>query len=125
LEVLYEGEKQMMQRRKHPDTLVVEVCSAAERALNYMHTGNTAVIATSVMNPLWIGRSIIKDGLPCFNPDIVNVSQQSGHSKVVVVSRKWPYDALKHQPKSCSGKAQMLTYGMEHYNVSNGALSYR
>ena len=31
---------------------LTEVTSCAERALNFMHTGNPAVIKTSVMNPL-------------------------------------------------------------------------
>lgn len=119
IEILYEAEKRVIQQKKYPNTLLVEVCCAAERALNYMHTGNTAVIATSVMNPLWIGRSIVRDGLPCFNPQIVNIVQLSDRSKVVVIARKWPYDNVKHQPKSCSGRSQILTYGLPHYNVGN------
>jgi hypothetical protein len=119
LEVLYEGEQRVVQKKKYPNTLHVEVCSVAERALNYMHTGNTAVIATSVMNDLWIGTSIVTDGLPCFNPDIVKIVQNSQTSKLIVDPKKWPYDHVKHQPKSCSGRAQILTYDLNHFNVSN------
>ncbi|KAF9440695.1 hypothetical protein P691DRAFT_781620 [Macrolepiota fuliginosa MF-IS2] len=35
--------------------IMVELFSVIENALNFMHTRNTVVIATTVMNPLWIG----------------------------------------------------------------------
>ena len=54
IEKIYDEGKIALERRDHPNPLLVELMSVAEHALNYMHTGNTAVIATSIMNALWI-----------------------------------------------------------------------
>jgi hypothetical protein len=79
-----------------------------------MHTGNMAVIATSVMNPMWIGRSIIQDGLPCLNPAIVLARR---NKNVIIKLDQWPFDANKHIPRSSSKRAQSITYGEPHFNV--------
>jgi hypothetical protein len=102
------------------DPLLVEICSVAERALNYMHTGNAAVIATSVMNPLWIGMSIIQDGLPCFNPKYVVTAHGN---RIQVLPDVWPYNLKKHQPLCSSQRSQVLTYGESYFNVSDRLLS--
>jgi hypothetical protein len=98
-----------------PEPVLVEVSSIVERALNYMHTGNASVIATSVMNPLWIGRAVIQDGIPCINPGVVRIQHDT---PLTVDSGKWPYDQHKHQPKTASSRSQILTYGQGHFNVS-------
>jgi hypothetical protein len=114
LEQIYEQAENAVKHGKRPEPVWIEICCAAERALNYMHTGNTAVIATSVMNPLWIGRSIVKDGFPCFNPRIVAIR---ANSTITITDRKWPWDSTKHRPKSCSERCQVFTYNQNHYNV--------
>lgn len=103
------------------DPLLVEICSVAERALNYMHTGNAAVIATSVMNPMWIGRAIIQDGLPCFNPNYV---MTGNGTRIKVNAEAWPFNKKKHQPLSSSKRSQVLTYGEQYFNVSIGILVF-
>jgi hypothetical protein len=100
---------------RHPCPGLVELCSVAERALNYMHTGNAAVIATSVMNPLWVGNAIVRDGLPCFNTNIVALNHGS---PVAIIREKWPFDMIRHHPKSSSKAAQIFTFGIGHFNVS-------
>ena len=100
-------------KKEHPDPTLVELCSSAERALNFMHTGNVAVIATSAMNPLWIGLSLIHDGLPCFNTSIVPTLGSS----ILVNKREWPCNS-RHQPRSASQCAQIRTYSEGHFNVS-------
>ena len=77
-----------------------------------MHTGNAAVIATRVMNPLWIGRSIVQDGIPCLNGQMINTG--SLFNRVVVNVEMWPYDVGKHQVLTCSQHVQVLTYGEAH-----------
>jgi hypothetical protein len=106
---------QKLERKKVPNTTlfpslvgVTEVIACAERALNFLHTGNQAVIMTSVMNPLWIGRSIIVDGSPCFNPAIVKADPVD---QVKVKLGDWPYDDARRQPKSTSGKTLRHRYG--------------
>lgn len=91
------------------------MCSVAERALNYMHTGNVAVIATSVMNPLWIGHSIVNDGIPCFNPRTVYIDR---YGLPIVSKSHWPYDSIIQQPKSSANKSQRYAYGTQLGQVS-------
>jgi hypothetical protein len=87
--------------------LQVEMCAVAERALNYMHTGNVAVIATTVMNPLWIGQAIIEDGMPCYNPQMVSID---GSDLARVNRLTWPYDPTTHQPRSSARASQLYVY---------------
>jgi hypothetical protein len=86
---------------------VTEVTGCAERALNFMHTGNPAVIKTSVMNPLWIGRAIIHDGLPSFNTMLV---KPMSNDMVKVQFGQWPYDDARNLPKSTSESALRYRY---------------
>jgi hypothetical protein len=107
-------------QKRHPDPVLVELCSALERALNFMHTGNVAVIATSAMNPLWIGLSIIHDGLPCINPAVV----PSLTPTVFIEKLRWPFNT-RVLPVSASRCAQIRTYGLGQYNVCLDALYHR
>lgn len=100
--------------KEYPWALLVEVCSVAERALNCLHTGNMAVIATSVMNPLWIGRGLVHDGLPCLDPRIVDGKTRP---KMLISSARWPYDANKHQPKTSAKGSIIFRYSDAHFNV--------
>ena len=59
IEKIYDKGRIALNCGDHSNLLLVELASIAEHALKYMHTGNTAVIATSIMNSLWIGRSIV------------------------------------------------------------------
>ena len=105
---------------KSPDPCLVELCSVAERALNYMHTGNAAVISTTVMNPLWIGNAVVHDGLPCFNRNIVSLHANS-QLQVSIIKERWPYNETKLQPKTSSSAAQIFAYDIGHFNVSISA----
>ena len=102
IEKIYNEGKIALECGDHPNPLLVELMSVAEHALNYMHTGNTAVIATSVMNALWIGRSIVQDGLPCLNQKIVSLSSNAW---ITFSEKKWPWDDVKHKPKTSADRA--------------------
>jgi hypothetical protein len=115
LEQIWGEGKADLNEKKTPRCVLVELCSVVERALNYLHTGNAAVIATSVMNPLWIGRAIIEDGMPSINKDIVHAQRGS---RILVKMDQWPFDKGNNLPKSVSKRAQGLTYGDGQYNVS-------
>lgn len=115
LEQVYAQAKPLYdQKKKYKHVIMIEVCSVLERALNFMHTGNTAVIATTVMNPLWIGRAILKDGFPCLNPGIIKLTNKR---YIVVEEQLWPYNGALHRPHSSSKRSQTLTYGESHFNV--------
>ena len=117
IERMYDQIVPLLEQSQYPEATLVELCAAAERALNYMHTGNTAVIATSVMKPLWVGNAIIRDGLPCFNPQIVSMKV---NAPISVFAENWPYDEARYQPKSSSLACQLFSYGPgnSHFNVS-------
>ncbi|KAF8221753.1 hypothetical protein L208DRAFT_1529442 [Tricholoma matsutake] len=97
---------QIMDRKK-VDGLHVEMCSITERALNYMHTGNVAVIVTMIMNPLWIGQGIIQDGIPCYNPEMVTID---GSCMIRVDRDMWPYNPKTHQPRTSARTSQLYVY---------------
>jgi hypothetical protein len=111
----------------YPDLVHVELCSIAERALNYMHTGNVAVISTTSMNPLWVGHAIIQDGLPSFNHRMVTIDTMG---MMQVGKDKWPSDPITHQPRSSAATSQMYVYNhsvakVSHHNyIYNTTLRY-
>lgn len=105
----------MFPAKKYKNALLIELCSVLERALNFMHTGNAAVIATTVMTPLWIGRAILKDGFPCLNMKIIQISG----SYIQIDAKRWPFNPKLNGPHSSSRRAQILTYGESHFSVSN------
>ena len=113
LERVWDNAHEALKHGYHPEPTTVELCSALEHALNFMHTGNVSVIATSAMNPLWIGLSVILDGHPCINPTIV----PSLTSTRLVNDLQWPRNN-KGQPTSASRGAQIRTYSQGHFNVS-------
>lgn len=45
--------------------------SVLERALNVAHTGNVRVIATSLINPMFVGRSLVNHSTPTFHECVV------------------------------------------------------
>ena len=113
LEHIWRIGNEALEAKTYPRPVLVELCASVERALNYMHTGNAAVIATSLMNPLWLGLSVVQDGLACVNMRLVPSFTRS----VVINDQEWPYNKAR-QPKSASKGSQLRNYGQEHYNVS-------
>ncbi|KAF8872027.1 hypothetical protein BD779DRAFT_1477818 [Infundibulicybe gibba] len=113
LDIIYRSTADAIKAKTFSDTFVVELCSVLERTLNYMHTGNASVIATTVMNPMWIGRAIVQDGLPCLNPQNVMIQHPS---KVHISHQHWPYDRVLHLPYSSSRKSQVINFGKHHFN---------
>ena len=97
------------------DAPMVELCAAVERALNYMHTGHGKAITTTLMNPLWLGRAVIEDGLPCINPVFFQI--QDG-MRFRFALEKWPMDGHKLIPASASKAVQVMNYGETQFNVS-------
>lgn len=106
LEHVWKTGVRALSEERHLEPTLVELCSCLERALNFMHTGNTAVIASSVMNPLWIGLAIIHDGHPCLNSRIIPTLTGS----TLVNNAEWPYNK-RQEPRSGSKGSQVRQYG--------------
>jgi hypothetical protein len=113
LERVWDMCEQSLRVQKHPRPTFVELCASLERALNFMHTGNAAVITTTLMNPLWIGLAIVQDGLPCLNTRHIPAVS----STLMIIDADWPHND-KHQPMSASKGSQLRHYGEGHFNVS-------
>jgi len=92
----------------------VELCAVLERALNYIHSGNTKVIAMSIMNPMWIGRALIKDGLPSLNETMVKFFSSSWQ----VQGECLPYNISNGTPNSAAAAVILFNYDRTVYNVS-------
>lgn len=114
-EMLKSLNKEEEEERLRKEVRLTEITACAERALNFMHTGNPAVIKTSIMNPLWIGRAIVNDGVPSFNPNIVRLSH---NSIVKVIFSGWPYDNTRNLPKSTTESAIRYRYNEMAVGVS-------
>jgi hypothetical protein len=119
LEEIFKQASSLYDKSKFSHTTMVELSSVVERALNYMHTGNTAVLATTVMNPLWIARALVKDGFPCINTDIIKIVN---YKHIIIDPKLWPFDETLHRPYSSSRRSHTLTYGEPHFNVSSCSL---
>lgn len=93
----------------------VEFVACIERTLAFEQTGNTKCLATALMSPLWIVRSLLIHGIPTFSPDIkLGGINNSFHIEL----RCWPTHPPMSTPEVASKRAQQLTYGMPHFMVS-------
>jgi hypothetical protein len=95
----------------------IELCSFAERALNFMHTGSVKVLMPTIMDELWISRALINEGLPSFSPTIVTFGKTMDDG-ILISSTQWPFKCNKGKPISGAKKAQDITYGNLLHNVS-------
>lgn len=94
---------------------MVELASVLERTLNVAHTGNVRVIATTLMNPLWVGRSLIDHGTPTFDKCVyMDLASKGG---VRIVDTMWPRDQTTREPFTASKRSQIFNYGPEHWEV--------
>ncbi|KAG2045993.1 hypothetical protein BDR06DRAFT_1015119 [Suillus hirtellus] len=105
----------LMERGGKPAPPVIELCSVLERALAYAHTGNTKVIATSLMRPLWLVQSLLEHGLPTFSPSVRFAAPPS--IPVTISPADWPTLTNMKVPAIASKRSQILTYGNDHFEA--------
>jgi len=100
-----------------PDQMRVELVACFERLLCYCHTGNAAVLATSLMHPLGLSMGILKDGfptlMPLFQQGCVFKAAKDGYK---ISPRLWP--CKNGYPAVASKRCQVLTYSEKHFLVS-------
>ena len=117
---LYDNEMKAIRRKEEPCPFRVKLLAALERTLCFCHTGNTAVLATSLMNRLGLSAGIMKDGYPMlhqvFKQPTIRMAMAHGFE---MKPQEWP---LKDgYPAIASRRAQTLTYSLEHFMVSGGS----
>ena len=117
IELLYKNEMKLIREDIAPSFFHVELIAALERILCFCHTGNTAVLATSLMNPLGLSYGVLKDGFPMllriFSQSTVASAMKRG---IEVIPRRWPMK--DGYPAIASRRAQILTYSLAHFMVS-------
>lgn len=113
LTTLLEELHAMQEKNKSPSHLVHEAIAVFERALNYCHTGNTKVLSTSVMNPLWVSLSLLQDGLPAVNPRFLLVSDSG--DPISLASAAWPLSKGFNVPLLAS-QASNIWHFSAHFN---------
>ncbi|KAI9430768.1 hypothetical protein H4582DRAFT_2103578 [Lactarius indigo] len=112
---IYDVERKRIRKGLTPCHMHVELVAALERALCFCHTGNAAVLATSLMGPLGLSKGALKDGFPMLQDvfEHPTIGQAMEHG-LVIAHRKWP---LKNgYPAVASKKAQVLSYSMRHFH---------
>lgn len=117
IEVIYKQERQSICEGKLPCHMRLELIASLERILCFCHTGNTAVMATSLMRPLGLSKGALQDGFPMLLPLFAQPTINSAmlHS-FNIDARKWP---LKDgYPAIASKRAQVLTYSIKYFLVS-------
>ena len=112
-----EKNKLIEKKNSLPCPLHLELIASLERILCFCHTGNTAVLATGLMNPLGLSKGVIKDGFPTLHNIFVHFTIASAMKQGLDVDpRAWP---LKDgYPTIASKRAQILTYLLAHFMVS-------
>ena len=114
---LYENEMTLIQMDEAPCQYRVELIASLERVLCFCHTGNTAALATSLMNPLGLSRGVVKDGFPTLHRIFVQSTICSAMTHGFMIDkREWPNK--DGHPAIASRRAQTLTYSLDQFMVS-------
>lgn len=94
----------------------VELCAVLERALNYAHTGHARVIATGLMNPLFVGMSLIDHGTVTFS-NSVSLGERNGKCPTIIETLH-PRRSRTKAPITCSQAAIKFAYSESMWLVS-------
>jgi hypothetical protein len=116
LERIWEHQLPLLRLDKKPSPQMIELCAMLERALAYGHTGNAKVLASSMMRPFWLIRSLLQQGWPTMAPTIGLVTNTT--IPVSVSPANWPIVTRTNLPAIASKRAQIITYGLEHFEAS-------
>ena len=118
IEGIFNTEMDNIANDHRPCPLRLELLACFERLLCYCHTGNTAVLSTSLMHPLGLSRGVLQDGFPIllrgFEQPSIFLAKEHGFR---ISPAAWP---LKNgYPAVASKRAQILTYSESHFLVSD------
>jgi len=116
MEDVYRQQTALIRNKTKPCPLILELIASLERILCYCHTGNTAVLATSLMKPLGLSQGALTDGFPMlinpFKQPTIFLASQNGYE---INRAAWPpKDGF---PAVASKRAQVLSYSLNHFLV--------
>jgi hypothetical protein len=117
IDAIYRIEMKTISKNIKPCPFRLELLASLERMLAFCHMGNTAVLATRLMNPLGLSRAAVKDGFPMllklFSQPTVASAMTHG---LVIDPGNWPCDKDGY-PAIASKGAQVHTYSINHFMV--------
>lgn len=102
---------------REPLPVYVELTAVLERTLAFAHTGNMRMLTRSLMDRLWLSKGLVDQGFPALS-DILHLAGSYGNDPVITVD-KWPRHPRTGIPLVASERAQALTFGVPHFNVSS------
>lgn len=105
-----------MQKGLHVSPYILELTSVLERTLNVAHTGNVGVIATTLMDRLYVGRSLVDHGSPTFHECVK--MDMSSQDPIRVPDIMWPRHPVTREPFTASRRSQIFNYGVDQWEVS-------
>lgn len=116
IERLWDSQLPVLDKGLHVSPYIVELASVLERTLNVAHTGNVGVIATTLMDRLYVGRSLVDHGSPTFH-DCIKMGL-SPQDTLHVPDILWPRHPVTREPFTASRRSQIFNYGMDQWEVS-------
>ena len=123
LKLIWVQHKENMEKPA-PDPILhhwVELTAALERPLNYAHTGSTKVLTRALMDPLWLGPSLIHDGLPTLSSIVCRPGIHWGHFEGHIQYSNWPVTGNPQHPHMASRRSFAFNYGEDQLVVRNYA----
>ena len=99
-----------------PEPVYVEMIAIVERLLNFAHTGNAAVLPSTLMKHLTISQAILKHGFPYVPKTLLSFTGSRNLRPTMDVAQ-WPLRPGDKRPMVASQRAQELTYGRAHFTV--------
>ncbi|KAG2356306.1 hypothetical protein BDR07DRAFT_1380905 [Suillus spraguei] len=116
LERIWEYQYPLLKLERKPSPQMIEICAMLERALAFAHTGNAKVLSSSLMRPFWLIRSLLQQGWPTMASTIRIMATTT--IPVSVSPADWPVVTHSNLPAIASKRSQIITYGLDHFELS-------
>ncbi|KAA1479748.1 hypothetical protein DENSPDRAFT_887035, partial [Dentipellis sp. KUC8613] len=116
IKIIYNHVKPDVILRNPVSPFFVESLSMLERAQNYCHTGNPAVLVKALMHPALLSLGLMTTGFPALWSSFPFSSTSTASTDLEFLSSVWPV-RKNGLPQTCSGRAQTITYGKDHFLV--------
>lgn len=120
LEVIRAQATQTEKDGKQLDPSLLELVANVERALSYCHSGIGRCLSRTTMDPLWLSKGLLVDGMPTLAPHVVVIAlSHSSAPKIHVNLDFWPMDRNTLVPHSAAKASLIFYYNRAVANVSS------
>ena len=115
LEDLWQSQQQVLKEEKPVSFYLIELVAVLERTLTFAYTGDARTIATGLMHPFGLQRSLLENGLPTIVSSI-EMGKEIAET-FAMQPDLWPM-TRDHVPAVASKRAILLTYKAYELQVS-------